>query len=114
MRGDWSLALNPALAPNLLPGLTPHLALSLEAAAAPGEIHQSGGGPVAHLLIRKGTNPGHRLGLDKDTVILGRSPDCDIPIPSPSISRQHARLLRVRSEERRVGKECRSRWSPYH
>ena len=24
------------------------------------------------------------------------------------------RLTRVRSEERRVGKECRSRWSPYH
>ena len=24
------------------------------------------------------------------------------------------RQLRVRSEERRVGKECRSRWSPYH
>src|SRR5689334_14171448 len=23
-------------------------------------------------------------------------------------------LLPVRSEERRVGKECRSRWSPYH
>ena len=23
-------------------------------------------------------------------------------------------LLRQRSEERRVGKECRSRWSPYH
>ena len=23
-------------------------------------------------------------------------------------------LLGVRSEERRVGKECRSRWSPYH
>src|ERR1017187_1633134 len=23
-------------------------------------------------------------------------------------------LLRSRSEERRVGKECRSRWSPYH
>ena len=22
--------------------------------------------------------------------------------------------LRMRSEERRVGKECRSRWSPYH
>src|SRR2546426_8470451 len=31
----------------------------------------------------------------------------------------HGRLVRertqvVRSEERRVGKECRSRWSPYH
>ena len=25
-----------------------------------------------------------------------------------------ARLLEARSEERRVGKECRSRWSPYH
>src|SRR2546427_11773134 len=24
------------------------------------------------------------------------------------------RALRKRSEERRVGKECRSRWSPYH
>ena len=24
------------------------------------------------------------------------------------------RLMPVRSEERRVGKECRSRWSPYH
>ena len=27
----------------------------------------------------------------------------------------HAALRkRIRSEERRVGKECRSRWSPYH
>src|SRR3712207_7252272 len=25
-----------------------------------------------------------------------------------------AEALHVRSEERRVGKECRSRWSPYH
>ena len=24
------------------------------------------------------------------------------------------RNILVRSEERRVGKECRSRWSPYH
>ena len=24
------------------------------------------------------------------------------------------RLMQERSEERRVGKECRSRWSPYH
>src|SRR6267142_4157586 len=27
---------------------------------------------------------------------------------------QGGRLVTVRSEERRVGKECRSRWSPYH
>ena len=25
-----------------------------------------------------------------------------------------AMRLKIRSEERRVGKECRSRWSPYH
>ena len=24
------------------------------------------------------------------------------------------RRFKIRSEERRVGKECRSRWSPYH
>src|ERR1041385_8213308 len=32
-------------------------------------------------------------------------------------NREAARIirpLRVRSEERRIGKECRSRWSPYH
>ena len=28
--------------------------------------------------------------------------------------RQKVALLLHRSEERRVGKECRSRWSPYH
>src|SRR2546430_2825954 len=27
---------------------------------------------------------------------------------------RQARARRERSEERRVGKECRSRWSPYH
>ena len=26
----------------------------------------------------------------------------------------HGKPIIVRSEERRVGKECRSRWSPYH
>src|SRR5256885_5666433 len=26
----------------------------------------------------------------------------------------HRQRTRIRSEERRVGKECRSRWSPYH
>src|SRR3712207_2384486 len=31
-----------------------------------------------------------------------------------SLRRGYAPLMRGRSEERRVGKECRSRWSPYH
>ena len=29
-------------------------------------------------------------------------------------SAERANLVSRRSEERRVGKECRSRWSPYH
>ena len=33
---------------------------------------------------------------------------------SPQLPCSSAFRLKVRSEERRVGKECRSRWSPYH
>ena len=33
--------------------------------------------------------------------------------PSDSIYKKTEKLAK-RSEERRVGKECRSRWSPYH
>ena len=37
-------------------------------------------------------------------------------IAQPSLSRRMQKLESElnRSEERRVGKECRSRWSPYH
>ena len=31
-----------------------------------------------------------------------------------SLVNKAAKLAMARSEERRVGKECRSRWSPYH
>src|SRR2546427_13044492 len=31
-----------------------------------------------------------------------------------AVGAQALRFLGMRSEERRVGKECRSRWSPYH
>ena len=40
--------------------------------------------------------------------------DDDQQRESNSISNQKAMLEEFRSEERRVGKECRSRWSPYH
>src|SRR5439155_16009825 len=39
---------------------------------------------------------------------FGRDP------PAPRHSAPARRRLRRRSEERRVGKECRSRWEPYH
>src|SRR5439155_12851951 len=38
-----------------------------------------------------------------------------IPPENPAaLSRAILRLLKDRSEERRVGKECRSRWASYH
>ena len=33
---------------------------------------------------------------------------------STNVYDQNGMMIRSRSEERRVGKECRSRWSPYH
>ena len=38
----------------------------------------------------------------------------DYNIILASHSPRRINLLKSRSEERRVGKECRSRWSPYH
>src|SRR5258706_15375102 len=35
-------------------------------------------------------------------------------VPDAQLPCQDAWLKLMRSEERRVGKECRSRWSPYH
>ena len=46
---------------------------------------------------------------DYDAIIIGHSQFEKIPV---SAERQKQTLQR--SEERRVGKECRSRWSPYH
>ena len=37
-----------------------------------------------------------------------------IPWSGMSINSGRNLIALVRSEERRVGKECRSRWSPYH
>ena len=37
-----------------------------------------------------------------------------IPAPKPVRAEPQSHPIKPRSEERRVGKECRSRWSPYH
>ena len=48
------------------------------------------------------------------SVIVGRA----LPDVRDGLKPVHRRILygmgTTRSEERRVGKECRSRWSPYH
>ena len=38
----------------------------------------------------------------------------DYPATNRKVDEERLSELRGRSEERRVGKECRSRWSPYH
>src|SRR2546430_16964331 len=62
---------------------------------------------AAQALASLGVLPGDRVGicmqknLDQVVAILG-------------VLWANAIFVPIRSEERRVGKECRSRWSPYH
>src|SRR5690348_18486975 len=66
------------------------------------DIHASGGiGPNHQLAARRAGELGHRAG----DLVFGAE---------HGGSRVIERLTSLRSEERRVGKECRSRWSPYH
>ena len=53
---------------------------------------------------------GNDESLDRWTI----APDINRPGLELSGYKDDFELKRVRSEERRVGKECRSRWSPYH
>src|SRR2546426_5798876 len=63
------------------------------------------------ILLAHEIDAGHQLGhgvLDLKTRV--HLEEVEVPL------RVHEELdgARARSEERRVGKECRSRWSPYH
>src|SRR2546422_11703167 len=61
-------------------------------------------GDAAELLLRLGGTPSGEHGVGRLRAgLLER-------FYGPEV----AALFRERSEERRVGKECRSRWSPYH
>ena len=44
-----------------------------------------------------------------DGQVMGILKQAESGVPVSELCREHGR-----SEERRVGKECRSRWSPYH
>src|SRR3989449_10319195 len=66
--------------------------------------------------------PAHPAAFVLRLVLETREGACVLPFPaSPLAAATHKDLARTgangaksRSEERRVGKECRSRWSPYH
>ena len=55
------------------------------------------------------------MGLDL-RLLAGRPPryDPDFVLENAVAFKASEGLPAARSEERRVGKECRSRWSPYH
>ena len=70
--------------------------------------HKSVGGGVLERRLDYG--PGYRVyfGRDGDTLVI---------LLGGGTKRRQSRDIQTaqeRSEERRVGKECRSRWSPYH
>ena len=65
--------------------------------------------------------PGDTIALGEADVPLLTDPMCNLSglWSSPFVCKRAPQPLRdgqtfMRSEERRVGKECRSRWSPYH
>src|SRR2546430_16776125 len=59
----------------------------------------------------KQSRAGHLRQLLARKVDLKRATPVDA---TPQLVKQAQQLMTQRSEERRVGKECRSRWSPYH
>src|SRR5687768_6322092 len=67
----------------------------------------------AHRPLRRSAPPGAEsaAGTDEPLVILSAAKDLWSPLEARTLC---AILVGPRSEERRVGKECRSRWSPLH
>ncbi|MFO1065740.1 MAG: FHA domain-containing protein [Pirellulales bacterium] len=49
---------------------------------------------MAYLTAINGNAQGTRYDIERDIVILGRHPDCDIQLEVGAVSRQHARILR--------------------
>ena len=49
-----------------------------------------------------------------DLLCAGLSTVCELVFPMIVRQITNSAATGIRSEERRVGKECRSRWSPYH
>ena len=56
----------------------------------------------------------HHIFLTKGSVKVYISFDPGSSIPERDEMIENYNIVIERSEERRVGKECRSRWSPYH
>lgn len=53
---------------------------------------------MAILRVVRGMNPGQTFPINRESVVLGRNPNCDIVLPFPSVSRHHARIFRQGDE----------------
>ena len=101
-----------------------------------------GGGPAGMGAATSAARHGCRVAFIQDRPVLGGNSSSEIQVPpmgyigrppdrvnvtglaeeffpeqgwsSFADSKKMESIVRARSEERRVGKECRSRWSPYH
>ena len=86
-----------------------YYATMMEPWDGPASILFSDGDLVGAVLDRNGLRPSRYYITDEDELILSSE------VGVMPISEEHViKKDRLRSEERRVGKECRSRWSPYH
>src|SRR3712207_9337947 len=56
---------------------------------------------------------GRVLVVDVGRLVLAELADLLLGLPNRGLGHWGLQVRRGRSEERRVGKECRSRWSPY-
>ena len=63
-----------------------------------------------HFLLSSGRHSGAYCQM----AFLQQYPDKAAEVMAPVAEKLKELNIDVRSEERRVGKECRSRWSPYH
>src|SRR2546429_7355253 len=68
--------------------------------------------PICDHILNSRSGPSVSCEVASASVLAGGSFD-SLP-GSPVCNGPSATALPPRSEERRVGKECRSRWSPYH
>ena len=70
---------------------------------------------INRLVGRKATNVGNRPGVTKNLEWIRINDKVEL-LDTPGIlwPKLDEEEVAYRSEERRVGKECRSRWSPYH
>ena len=49
---------------------------------------------MAFLSLRSGTSVGQSFPIDRDAVVLGRHPDCEIVVDGSAVSRKHARIYK--------------------